>query len=290
MQKILAWGFLIVVILGSVAVFYYQRQEIEGPKESTASVTPAPVAKEPVAPIIRYPLADSTEQNTKAEEDQVQDQPKRIVKPLPPLDNSDMPLKVDLESVFAEQSLGTLFYLEGIIRRFVVTVDNLPRAKLPRKYLSTRSVSGRFLVIRMGGEVYLSEENFTRYTSYVELLESVDSTKLVAIYTHFYPLFQQAYEDLGYPSAYFNDRLIDVIDHLLDTPEIKEPIRLRQPHVLYTYADPDLEALSSGQKALLRSGQRNVNRIKVKLREFRTSLLNRVKTSASTTEETPAEQ
>ena len=85
----------------------------------------------------------------------------------------------------------------------------------------------------------------------------------------YYPLFQEAYEYLGYPSAYFNDRLIDVIDHLLATPVVDGPIRLVRPHVLYKYADPDLEALSAGRKALIRIGPDNANRVKQKLREIR---------------------
>ena len=118
----------------------------------------------------------------------------------------------------------------------------------------------------------------------------MDSEALVAIYVHFYPLFQQAYEELGYPSAYFNDRVIDVIDLLLETPEIKGPIRLSQPHVLYTYADPDLEALSAGQKALLRSGQSNVVRVKAKLRELRSALVTKVEKPAAEAGQSPPER
>jgi hypothetical protein len=75
------------------------------------------------------------------------------------------------------------------------------------------------------------------------------------VYVHFYPLFQSAYEQLGYQNAYFNDRLVFVLDHLLATPNPPDPILLAQPAVLYTYADPSLEKLSAGQKVLLRIGQ-----------------------------------
>ena len=92
-----------------------------------------------------------------------------------------------------------------------VTVDNLPGAKLPRKQLSTRPVPGRFGVSGEGDTLYLSPGNFSRYTPFVQLVESVDTEPLVSLYVEIYPLFQQAYEELGYPSAYFNDRLIDVM-------------------------------------------------------------------------------
>jgi hypothetical protein len=70
-------------------------------------------------------------------------------------------------------------------------------------------------------------------------------------------LFQQAYENLGHPPEYFNDRLIEVIDHLLATPELPDPIPLARPNVQFEFADPNLEARSAGQKVLLRMGHEN---------------------------------
>ena len=92
---------------------------------------------------------------------------------------------------------------------------------------------------------------------------------LVALYQRWYPLLQQSYEDLGYPGRYFNDRLVTVIDHLLETPNVKGPIELTQPNVLFEFADPQIEALSSGQKLLLRMGPDNAKRVQAKLKELR---------------------
>jgi hypothetical protein len=44
----------------------------------------------------------------------------------------------------------------------------------------------------------------------------------------------------------FNDRLIEIMDHLLAAPEIEGPIELVQPKVLYRFADPELEKRSWG--------------------------------------------
>ena len=46
----------------------------------------------------------------------------------------------------------------------------------------------------------------------VTLMKSMDTQQLADLYFRFYPLFQQAYEDLGYPGQYFNDRLVEAID------------------------------------------------------------------------------
>jgi hypothetical protein len=50
---------------------------------------------------------------------------------------------------------------------------------------------------------------------------------------------------------------------------VKPPLALVQPKVLYEYADADLQALSAGQKVLLRIGADNAARVKAKLRELR---------------------
>jgi DUF3014 family protein len=87
-----------------------------------------------------------------------------------------------------------------------------------------------------------------------------------------YPLFQQAYQELGYPKKYFNDRLVQVIDHMLATPSIKEPVALVRPKVLYEFEDPELEDLSAGQKIMIRIGPENAAAMKAKLREIRQEL------------------
>jgi hypothetical protein len=98
---------------------------------------------------------------------------------------------------------------------------------------------------------------------------TIDSAKLVETYRYFYPLFQRAYQEIGYPRANFNDRLVVAIDDLLAAPEPKAPILLTQPRVLFEYADPDLERRSAGQKIMIRIGRDNAAVIKAKLAEIR---------------------
>jgi hypothetical protein len=86
---------------------------------------------------------------------------------------------------------------------------------------------------------------------------------------HFYPLFQQAYQALGYPNGYFNDRLVVTIDNLLAAPDITTDIAVVRPNVMYQFADPKLEDLSAGQKLMLRMGPTNAAIVKAKLRELR---------------------
>ena len=125
------------------------------------------------------------------------------------------------------------------------------RRMLPLKPV-TGTANGALRTAGDGSALSIAPANAARYTPYVRALEAVDSRKLAATYAQFYPLFQQSYAEQGYPNRYFNDRVFEVIDHLLATPDIKGPIALAQPKVLYEYADPALEELSAGQKAMLR--------------------------------------
>ena len=79
-------------------------------------------------------------------------------------------------------------------------------------------------------------------------MEGVEAKRLVATYVQLYPLFQAAYQELGYPNGYFNDRLIEAIDDMLAAPDIAAP-KLAQPKVLYEFADPALENLSAGRRS-----------------------------------------
>lgn len=59
---------------------------------------------------------------------------------------------------------------------------------------------------------------------------------------------------------------------MLAAPDIKGPVKLVRPKVMYQFADPSLEARSAGQKILIRMGSDNAGRIKAKLNEIRHEL------------------
>jgi hypothetical protein len=188
---------------------------------------------------------------------------------LPALNDSDQLVEDSLAGVIGHSPLEAFLEPQNIVRHIVVTVDNLPRKKLAVELRPLKPTPGQTVTSTQGDMVVLSEANFARYTPLVRVVQAADMKALAVVYEHLYPLFQQAYEELGYPGKYFNDRLVEVIDHLLETPEVPAPIPLAQPKVFYTYADPALEARSAGQKLLIRMGPANARAIKAKLREFR---------------------
>jgi hypothetical protein len=172
-----------------------------------------------------------------------------------------------------DSALRSLLVPTQIIPHAVATIDALPRRMVGRRVLPLHEPKGAFLVTSVDGKTVISTKNVARYAPYMHALEAADTTQLTDWYVSHYPLFQQAYEQLGYPKGYFNDRLIAVIDNLLATPDPSQAPALAQPNVLYTYADPSLESLSAGQKMLLRVGPANEAKIKVKLRTIRARLV-----------------
>ncbi len=149
---------------------------------------------------------------------------------------------------------------------------SLPLDKAPVDKRPVLGIGGAFLVGGDESHPTLAAGNFARYRPLVALVGALDVARLVGVYQHFYPLLQGAYQDLGYPQGYFNDRLVQAIDSLLATPQPEGPIALARPNVMYTFADPHLEALPAGQKLLLRMGPENAALIKAKLTELRTAL------------------
>ena len=138
--------------------------------------------------------------------------------------------------------------------------------------MPVQQAAGKFITAGSGDSLIISPKNAERYTPYMKVVDVFDAKKLVELYVRLYPLFQQAYVDIGYPKDYFNDRLLVVIDDLLVTPDVKEPVKLVQPKVFYEFADPDLEDLSIGQRTLIRIGSKNGTKMKARLREIKQEL------------------
>lgn len=282
MNKSIFRFLILVAILGTGAYFYLQQSGEVPELSNRLPVNPVPAP--PAEPEIRYPIPERNE----AYEVEAVPPAMDVVEPdgaattsaapateevaiesLPALEDSDPVMMNALSGLIGEQVLAELFNSGDLIRHMVVTIDNAPREKMPEKLRPVKPAEGPFLIQGDQDQPVLSPENYRRYAPYVALAASLDVERLTDLYIHYYPLFQEAYLDLGYPSGYFNDRLVEVIDRLLETPELEGPVRLVRPHVLYQYADPELEALSAGQKVLLRMGPENARRIKIRLREIR---------------------
>ncbi len=249
MQRNAIYGLIgaAVLVVGAGGYYFWQSRPAE----------PPPVAARPAGPHIDNPLPPSPPAA------------------LPALADSDGALSADAAKLFQSPSLPDLFYPTRLAQRFVATVDNLPREQVAATVRLMRPPGGSVAVRGEEPSLSLAPDNSARYAPYLKLLASMDSGQAVALYRHYYPLLQQAYDELGYPGHYFNDRVVAVIDHLLETPDVADPVPLIHPSVMYKFADPRIEQRSAGQKAMIRIGRENAAQVKAKLREIRALIATR---------------
>ena len=239
-EKTGRWILIGVVVLAIAAgVWYWQSRGKEEPKAPTAAAPPAaePKVKNPiVAPDDIDPNLSATEQ---------------------------------VATLVGTPRFESMFVPDDFVKKLVATVDSLARQDVAARMNPAKPPADKFVTAGEGDSIVLGAANFARYAPWIELVDSLDADATVALYKRLYPQFQAAYENLGNPDGYFNDRVVEVIDHLLSAPEAPATIALAQPNVLYEFADPALEAESAGRKLLLRMGPGNAARVKAKLREIR---------------------
>jgi hypothetical protein len=199
-------------------------------------------------------------------------EPAAAATPLPDLEGSDESVRAALADAVGKAPIEAFLLPTNVIQRFVIFVDNLDRAALPLRFWPVAHTKGSFAAEPSADTITISPKNTARYAPFIAAFEAADPTKVVAVYFRYYPLFQEAYKQVGYPDRQFNDRLVEIIDHLLETPSVGEPVMLVRPKVLYQFADPELEKLSWGQKSLIRMGGANAARVKAKLEAYRKAL------------------
>lgn len=245
----------LVFVLAATGVYYLRTRNAPLPAVPTAPSIPQLAPPEPG---IAHPVPAAGANAAAA--------------PLPELADSDVPLRDALTQLSSADAVKDFLAPQDVIRKLVVTIDNLPRQKVAVQKRPVNPVAGTF--IANGDELHatLDARNFERYKPLVAAINQVDMKRLAALYIHYYPLFQQSYQNLGYPNGYFNDRLVGVIDSLLAAPEPKGPIELVRPNVMYTFADASLEARPAGEKLLIRMGPENAKIIKAKLIELRAAI------------------
>lgn len=255
-KKWLYYAIPVVVAVGIGAALYYGRSQRQAEQQQVSQ--PPAVTQPETTPAEEPPVRNPLQETTPP-------------KPLPPLTDSDPSMQESLSSVFGK-ALDPFLVPKNIIRHTVVTIDNLPRKKTAVQMWPVKPIGGELITTAEGEQYTLGADNYARYDRLVKILQGADTAQLVTLYKQYYPLFQEAYVAQGYPDGYFNDRLVEVIDHLLATPEITGPIQLKRPSVNYEFVDPELENRSSGQKLLIRMGSANAAVVKDKLRELRQAI------------------
>jgi len=260
----------VLLLAVAAAVLWYQRRPSEPPPAPPAAAAPEVVpAPAPTEPAIKHPIEPLAQEEAQ--------------KPLPPLEQSDPAVRNALVDWLGRQAVLNFLQTDDFVRHVVATVDNLGREHASPRLWPVSPMPGRYGVQQAGEATVATAGNSERYAAFLTFVEQLDTKRGVSLYVRNYPLFQRAYEELGYPKRYFNDRLVEVIDLLIATPvpprlpalrltEVKGPIPATQPWLRYEFADPQLQALPAGQKMLLRMGPENQRRLQAKLADVRKQL------------------
>ena len=248
-----ALGAGVVLIVGGIGLYFLRGSET--PTLEPVAGKPAPeerITEQPAAPPSSLPPGRS--------------------QPLPKLDESDAEIVGGLTEVLGQDAIMQFLMPERLIRNVVVTIDNAPRQQMALNQRPIKPAGSALMTTGADETLTLSPENYARYAPFIAIVRRVDTKTLVSLYRGLQPLFQQAYEELGHPNSVFHTRLLEVIRHLIATPDAPLEIKLVQPSVQYKYADERLEKLSAGQKVLIRMGRDNATVVKAKLRELEAAL------------------
>ena len=187
---------------------------------------------------------------------------------IPPLDQSDAAVRKLVAALSSHPTVAAWLTTNGLIRNFVVVVENIAYGQLPTGHLRALRPQGRYVVLERDGEIAVDPATYERFNGIAGAVASIDTAGAARLYAGLRPRLNEAYAELGRQEPF--DRAMErALANLLAVPIPAGPVRL-QPlgAVEYEYADPRLARLSQPQKQLLRMGPRNMEVIQRKLREL----------------------
>lgn len=258
--------FLVLIFLFAAGGLYFFTQSPDPVHElPPAQIAPVfPDAQKQTDP----PLENEQEIYTQPEQEP---EPVTPPLPLPELNESDIEVTGALVDIVGAGSLADYLVMDQVISRAVASIDSLTSRQVPAHINPVKPADDKFIADSEGENLVMSAENFSRYDGYITLLQSMDIEQLTVFYRRYSPLFQQAWEENG-GLGQFNQRLLEVIDNLLATPDVTGPVYLTKPEAVYIFEDPDLEAMTAGQKILVRMGSENAEIVKEKLTGIKAAL------------------
>jgi hypothetical protein len=242
----LVWIAIAVLAVIAVAGFLYLRRGASGDAE-----TPAAAASGAAAPVTGVPVEPIA---------------------LPPLDQTDTLVRQLVGALSSHPRVAAWLATDGLIRNFVVVVENISNGQTPAGHLRTQRPTGPFRVVERNGTLFIDPRNYARYDDLAGAALSVDAAGAAKIYTMLKPRIQDAYADLGYQQS-FDIALSRAISSLLQVPPLDGDVPLEfEGATAYRYEDPRIEGLTAAQKQLARMGPGNVRAIQAKLRAVASAL------------------
>ncbi|MBV2128132.1 DUF3014 domain-containing protein [Arsukibacterium indicum] len=283
-QQLYYAGIAAVVIVILLALWLLVKPASE-PDPDSVGENPVParveiIDEQPVPPALQEPAAEmAAETDSVTEPAETEPEvtlPEPAPEPLPALENSDPVLKQEVLKLNWQPGLAGLINTEQMIRNLVVTVDNLAQRQLVAKHPVVKPLDQPFVAIPAeDNQTYqLDPSGYQRYEPYIRLLENAEPAQIVGLLKQYQPLFEQAFGELGYPELSFNQRLQQALQQFLAIEPVNADTTLVRKSVAYTYADPQVEALSDLEKQVIRLGPANHQRLRVVAQKYLALLQN----------------
>jgi hypothetical protein len=243
-----AWGrwmaALLIVAAGAAAAYVFWRRAPVTPADTGAG-TPAAETRAP-----RQPLGGAAEPID-----------------VPPLGATDPLVRQLVGRLSSHPRIAAWLATDGLIRNFVVVVENVAHGATPAPHLRTLRPAEKFEPSDRDGALFVDPRSYDRYDTLAEAAASIDPAGAATVYATLKPRIEEAYRELGRTDR-FDEALERAIAAILETPTVDGDVPLVPGPVGYRYADPALERLSSAQKQVVRMGPRNTAMVQAALREI----------------------
>jgi hypothetical protein len=243
------WIALVIVILGALgaAAYFWLGRTAQPESANVRAQTEQAVAGTPAA----KPVAEAGE-----------------IIDLPPLAQTDPIVRQLVSSLSTHAAAAAWLAGDQLVRGFTVSVNNIAAGRSPSAQLVRLRPAQKFAVRGAGTDLAIDPRSYARYDAYADAVAALDARGAARLYATLKPRLQDAERELGNPDGDIDKVMARAIDELLATPVVDGRVALAAKSVVYEYADPRLQSLSSAQRQLLRMGPRNVKLIQAKLREI----------------------
>jgi hypothetical protein len=190
---------------------------------------------------------------------------------LPSLDASDTAIR-DMAAFLSHHPLFIqLLATKDLVRSATLGVQEIGDGKTPAEWLSVLKPETRVTID--GEEVgRMKPESYRRWTAATTALTSIRPEDAAQLYVNTKRLFDDAYRELGHPSANFDEAIVLAMQMLLATPDVtSDPELIRKPNYFEHY-DPALRGLRPVQKEFLLIGPDNRHQVRAWMRALATQL------------------
>lgn len=155
--------------------------------------------------------------------------------------------------------------VDGIFQRLAAAARFVADGKSPRPMLSFIELPGRYEVQEEGSgeneKFYVDPSTYGRYDGLATAVASVDPARCGAAYRQLRPYFNALYKQIAAPGERFDAVLSAALQRLLSVRVPQGRLELIPKGAIYTYADPELEALTPAAKHMMRMGPRNAAKV-----------------------------